>query len=240
MSGAPTPPVIVEAFAISGTKTNPIPTASQVAIDIARASLATGFPDATMTPLASGGKPPYGSDMNGILYMLSAHIVALQAGQPYTFNSTLSTQLTGYAIGAILSSASVPGKYFYNTTAGNTNDPDSVITGWIPFTPTALGNSIVSTAPAAGTFNDVAVAIGTAFLEVTPSGAAIYTGFTAGMDGQLLTVTNLHATNTLTLNKLIGSVAANQLRLPANITLLQYQHITFRYNLALALWIPIS
>lgn len=242
MSGAPTPVLMVEAFAASGAKTNPIPTPTQVGIDPARASLDTGFPPATMTPLTSGGKPPFGTDMNGILYMLSSHIVALQAGQPYTYNATLSTALGGYKLGAILASASVAGRYFYNVLAGNTNDPDSVVTGWVQFSPPATGaTGLQTTAPAAGTFNDVALSTGVGFLDVTPTGAAIYTGFAGGIDGQILVVSNLAAAQTLTLRSLVLSAAGNQLRLAADLTLLTRQTQAFRYTTApaTAVWVPL-
>lgn len=242
MSGAPTPQVIPVAWATSGSKTNPIPATSQIGVTPGRASLPTGFVPLNLTPLASGGIPPFGTDMNGILYAITQHLVALQAGQPYNYNATLSTALTGYAVGAIVASASVAGRYFYNTTAGNTNDPDVTPTNWIQFTPVAASATGLQTAaPAAGTFNDVALNPGVGFLDVTPTGAALYTGFSGGVDGQILVVSNLAASQTLTLRSLVLSAAGNQLRLAADLTLLARQSQTFRYTTSpvTPVWVPL-
>lgn len=242
MSGAPTPPLIPQAWATSGLKTSPIPSASQIPITPGRASYPDGFPPACATPITSGGVPPFETDMNGILFAATSHLVALEAGQPYVFSSTLATALSGYAAGAILASASVAGRYFYNITAGNTNDPDVTPTGWIQFTPAASACTGLQTlAPAAGTFNDIALGTGIGFLDVTPTGAAIYTGFAGGLDGQILVVSNLAAAQTLTLRSLVLSAAGNQLRLAADLTLLARQSQAFRYSTstATAVWIPL-
>ena len=57
-------------FAENGTK-NTIPNASQIAITPGAASYNDGFPPLTRTPVAAGGVPPFGEDMNGILYAMS-------------------------------------------------------------------------------------------------------------------------------------------------------------------------
>lgn len=131
MSGQPTPPLIQEAFAKNA---NPlyISTIPLTTGDPARASFDLGFPPLTMTQIFAGGNPPYGQDMNGILNMLSAHIVAAQAGQPYLFSSTLSTAMGGYAAGAVVGMADGSGLWL-NQTAGNTTDPDGgSAAGWTP------------------------------------------------------------------------------------------------------------
>jgi hypothetical protein len=132
MPGQPTPPLIKKAFANAAAPTyiqNPIPDTT-VATD--RASFDLGFPPLTMTEILAGGKPPWGQDMNGIMNMVTAHIVALQAGQPYLFNSTLSTAMGGYLAGIVLGMADGTGMWI-NTVNGNTTDPDGGSpTGWMP------------------------------------------------------------------------------------------------------------
>lgn len=123
MPGQPTPPLIVEAFAKNAAAPyiqNPIPLSTG---DPARASFDLGFPPQTMTEIFAGGTPPYGQDVNGILFMLSSHIAAQQAGQPYKYSSALSTAMGGYAAGTVLGMADNTGLWL-NSTAGNTSDPD--------------------------------------------------------------------------------------------------------------------
>jgi hypothetical protein len=97
---------------------------------------------------------------------------------------------------------------------------------------------------AAGATNNLALTVGTniGFLDLNPtSGASNLTGIAAQYDGQILVVTNIHAANGVTLNALNGgSLAANQFRLPADITILQYSNVTFRYLSAISLWVPLS
>jgi hypothetical protein len=49
----------------------PIPVDSQIGINAGFASLNDGFPPLTMTPIAAGGVPPFGQDMNGILNQIT-------------------------------------------------------------------------------------------------------------------------------------------------------------------------
>lgn len=237
MSGVPTPPVIVEAFATNGTK-NTIPQPSQVATDIALASLDTGFPAATMEPITSGGKPPYGADMNGILFESTSHDVWQQAGLPYPFNSTLSTYIGGYNVGAVLASVSVPGLMYYNTTANNVNDPDVTLTGWLPFWPAAESTTQALTL-ASGTTHDQAITAGIGFLDITANAAgSTLDGIVAPKYAQLLVISSV-GTGVLTLGARTGSTAANQFRLAAALTFPQWGSQSFRYSLASAIWVPL-
>lgn len=159
MAGQPVPPRFVEAFAIAAGGsyiTIPIPTPSQIGIVAGAASLTDGFPPLTMTELSSGGIPPFGQDVNGILYMISAHTVAVAAGQPYYFDATLATAMGGYKFGAIVARADDHG-FWINRLSGNTNDPDAPgsiapASGWFPgfqigVTPIALTNVNVTLTP---------------------------------------------------------------------------------------------
>lgn len=130
----PTPPLIQQAFganAAPGFIQNPIPVTTP---DPGRASFNLGFPPQTMTEIFAGGTPPFGQDVNGILFMATSHIAALQAGQPYLFSATLAAAMSppGYAVGTVLGMADGTGLWI-NTAAGNMTDPDGgSAAGWMP------------------------------------------------------------------------------------------------------------
>lgn len=132
MPGQPTPPLIQEPFAVNAGASyiqNPIPLTTA---STERASFDQGFPPRTMQEVFAGGTPPYGQDMNGILYMITSHIAALQAGQPYLYSSPLATALGGYANGTLLGMADGTGVWI-NILAGNTTDPDGgSAANWMP------------------------------------------------------------------------------------------------------------
>lgn len=126
---APTPVFIPKAFAqdAGGPFRNTIPLAP---ITTQRASFNLGFPPLTMTPVASGGKPMLGPDMNGILYMMSTHTIYQQTGQPYRYSTDVVGALGGYAVGTLLGSTDGL-TLWYNILAANTNDPDAGGAGWL-------------------------------------------------------------------------------------------------------------
>lgn len=114
-------------WASSGDKnTIPITTSTSGA-----ASFTTGFPPLTMTPKASGGVPPSGKDMNGILYSLSQAIQYEQSGGHFPFSSVFASAVGGYPIGAIVQSTDNSG-FWVNGTANNTTDPEAFGAGWQP------------------------------------------------------------------------------------------------------------
>ena len=116
----------------------------------------------------------------------------------------------------------------------------------------ALGQDLVPVGPTgvasdtpSGTQNDYTVAgqMGSSigFVELTPTTNVILTGLQAGFDGQVVTITNLTGTYTVTLNTLNnGSQAANQFRLPSNLVLAQYVGQTFQYSANIGLWVAWS
>lgn len=124
-------------FANSGPK-NSIPTASQIAITPGAASLTDGFPPLTMTPVAAGGVPPFGQDMNGILFATSAWSRWVAAGAPVSYDATFQTAIGGYPRGAMLVS-SVPGRFWVSTVDNNVTNPNSGGAGWQPFAPSGAG-----------------------------------------------------------------------------------------------------
>lgn len=131
------PGKLVLPFSASGAK-NTIPVASQIGIVAGAASLTDGFPPLTRTPLAAGGVPPSGLDMNGILYELSAILRWANAGAGYVYDGTFAadSNVGGYPKGARVLRSDGLG-YWFNTTDNNTTDPEAAgtapaLAGWVP------------------------------------------------------------------------------------------------------------
>ena len=109
---------------------NTIPVTSQIGITNGRASLADGFPPLTFTPIASGGVPPFGSDMNGILKEITTIQQWQQAGGFFVYDSAFSTIVGGYPKGAILLASSLTGLWI-SSVENNTTNPDTGGAGWV-------------------------------------------------------------------------------------------------------------
>jgi len=243
--GQPTPPLLVEAFALNATecspgapvaggKTYPFPTPSQVSVVNGAASLNDGFPALTMTDPTEGGVPPFGVDMNGILYYLSAYICAAWAGQLPQFNATLAEAMDGYAIGAVVQQAANPTETWTNTIAGNASNPDTGTpgdAGWISSTPlyssAALtgSNDVVLPGP-----SDYVIAVNTSSAEAT------FTGFVAQRDGQRVTFI-ANGANGIMFDKLTGSMAANQIQASGNTGVAGGDSITIQYSAGFGKWL---
>lgn len=153
-------------FADSGTK-NTIPVASQIGVKPGAASFTDGFPPLTMTPLAAGGVPPYGADINGILNFLSAAVRWSQAGGSYPFDSAFAAAVGGYPKGARVLSADGTGAW-RSISDNNTTDPDEGGAGWVAAASVGLvGNASnlrcsLTSAAASATFTADEVIVGTA------------------------------------------------------------------------------
>lgn len=128
------PKLLPVPFANSGSKQD-IPVASQIGVEGGRASYTDGFPPLTRTPIAAGGIPPFGTDFNGVLNDITSAIRWAQAGGGYGYDSTFSSGVSGYPVGARLANSTGDG-YWLNTVDGNTNNPEtaaaSPLTGWVP------------------------------------------------------------------------------------------------------------
>ena len=109
-----------------------VPQASQIAITPGAASLTDGFPPVTFLSPLAGGVPPFGNDMNGILNQITAWLRWGQAGGPVRYSAAFQTAIGGYPSGAIVQSATVPGKLWCSTTENNVTNPDTGGAGWIP------------------------------------------------------------------------------------------------------------
>lgn len=239
MSGVPTPQYpIVEPFGTAAINpadiTLPIPVPTQVGILVGAASFEDGFPPATRTDPELGGVPPYGQDMNGVLFMVTAYCAMVQAGQIVPFNAAVATAITGYKVGAKVASATTPGRVWTNYLDGNTNDPDTVDTGW------AAGDPLYGiSAPAAGTYNNVVLPGASDYaLDInTAAGNVVHTGFVAQRNGQRVTLSNTGA-NLYTIDTLTGSAVNNQVRgIPGGLTLVQFQSAVVEYFATLNKWL---
>lgn len=241
------PDAMVEPFganAAPGSIQYPIQTATQLPANPGRASLNDGFPPANFLPTAAGGVPVAGQDMQGILFWITAYLVALQAGLLPAYDAGFSTFNGGYPINAQLQKATGIGVWT-NLVAGNTSDPDTGGGGWLDGVPAGAGylDDVLTT----GSHNNLAPAgfdASVVFLDLDiTAGNATVTGLAGGSDGQLVTITPIGSsgTNTLTLTSLdTASAAANRFRLSTSIILTRYVPQTLRYSSTLDLWIPVS
>lgn len=112
----------------------PIPTASQIGVTNGAASLTDGFPPLNFQSVASGGVPPRGKDMNGILYEITGWNRWQQAGGPIQYDAGFSTAIGGYPAGAVLMS-NPAGVYWLSTVNNNTSNPDAAGAGWVHLMP---------------------------------------------------------------------------------------------------------
>lgn len=119
----------------SGTyKLVPIPTASQIGVTNGAASMTDGFPPLNFQSVASGGVPPRGKDMNGILFEVTGWQRWQQAGGPIQYDAAFAAAIGGYPVGAVLMSNPI-GLLWLCTVDDNTADPDVAGAGWSPLMP---------------------------------------------------------------------------------------------------------
>lgn len=149
LAGIPTRFNIPWANAAGGSFIRPIPQASQIGIQNGAASLTDGFPPLTFQPVASGGVPPFGEDMNGILNQITLWNQWQAAGGAVLFDGIFATAVGGYPKGAVLQSTTA-NLQWYNTTDGNVTDPDGGgPVGWLALGPKGIqrqgGNYAVAT-----------------------------------------------------------------------------------------------
>lgn len=123
------PKRLTRAFAEEGLKNN-IPDVVTESTAANAATYKNGFPAVTMTPIAVGGQPPSGKDMNGVLYELSSHIAYMNKGGQYKFDADFCEEIGGYDIGAIVLSDDGMTEYI-NTVANNKTNPNTTSSvGW--------------------------------------------------------------------------------------------------------------
>lgn len=123
-----TPTQIDVPFADLGTRTA-IPAAANNTTG--RAGYDLGFPPINSTPKVAGGIPPFGSDMNGILYDITVAEQFIQAGGSWPYDSAFATSIGGYPLGALVQRSDNSG-FWRNTLDGNTTDPNAGGANWQP------------------------------------------------------------------------------------------------------------
>ena len=130
MQLADSPRKVALAFAENGDK-DTIPEDSSVSPG--RASMNDGFPPETRQPVGSGGIPPNGLDMNGILYYLSLLNRWQSAGGGFVYDSVFAndSDVGGYPKGAILLRSGGDG-FWLNLVDDNVSNPDTGGANWQP------------------------------------------------------------------------------------------------------------
>lgn len=101
--------------------------------DPTRASQSLGFPPLTMQPPESGGVPPQGEDFNGAMNQVARLVWWMMAGGALPFDNAWATNaaIGGYPQGGVVASADLQGEWI-SAADNNTNNPDTVGTGWVP------------------------------------------------------------------------------------------------------------
>ena len=242
MAGQAQPPRLVEPFAVNATdctqaapiaggKTFPFPVASQQSVLNGAASLNDGFVPLNMTDPTAGGVPPFGIDMNGILFIVSSWAAFFAAGQYPTYDATLQTAMGGYASGARIQQAANPAAFWTSIVNGNMTDPDTGGAGWV-----SSVTLYAASAPAAGTYaNTVPPTPSDMLLDYDcTAGNITLQGFVGQRNGQKLTLRKTDATaNVLTVAALVGA-AGNQLQAVGDYALgQQYADVTIQWNQAI-------
>jgi hypothetical protein len=118
--------------AAGGAYIRTVPVASQIGIADGAASFTDGFVPDNFTPVAGGGVPPFGQDMNGALNAITSWDQWLQAGGAIGYDATFSAAIGGYPKNCVLSSNVAPGVQWYSTVDNNLTNPDDPLTssGW--------------------------------------------------------------------------------------------------------------
>lgn len=109
-----------------------VPVASQITITPGVPSLTDGYVPLNATPIAGGGIPPFMQYTNGLFKQITQWVQWQNAGGLVKFDATFSGQIGGYPAGALVLSSATSSLLWLNTVDNNTNNPDSVSTGWLP------------------------------------------------------------------------------------------------------------
>jgi len=133
-------PMFPEAWGVSADAQYiqfPIPASTN---DTGRASLALGFPPATMTPPEAGGSYPFGADVNGGFRMCSTAARNYESGIVPAYSATYSNDIGGYPLGAVVADASTNGAFWVSTTDDNLTTPGASGASWVSlFAPVQQG-----------------------------------------------------------------------------------------------------
>ncbi len=145
-----------------------IPTASQIGVNAGYASLTDGFVPLNMTDINVGGIPPFGQDMNGILYAATSAIQWLQAGQRPIYNSQFAIDIGGYPQKAVLGNSA--GTYLWTSTAdSNLTNPDAAgatFTGSIAGTVLTVSGGVSGTVTVGQILSGTGISAGTQIISL--------------------------------------------------------------------------
>lgn len=140
-SGAPVQLITPFAQGATGSLINNVPLVPFGGQPAGQVAYSTGFTITNFTAIASGGVPPWGADMNGLLFNATEAQIYAQAGYVYPFNATFSTGVGGYPKGGRVAMTSGLGLWI-STADSNTTNPDTAANaGWVA----ALANQGAST-----------------------------------------------------------------------------------------------
>ncbi len=134
MKSSGIPDRLPNAFAHSGDRNDIADTSTTASLADGQATYDVGFPPLTRTAIASGGIPPSGLDVNGVLYDVTNKLQWHDAGGGYPFDAAFSNGIGGYPKGAVVPSSDLTG-YWLNTTDANGTNPEGTaasVTGWVP------------------------------------------------------------------------------------------------------------
>lgn len=120
------PKFLQKAFAQDGGRQD-VPISGDTSLG--RATYETGFAAINRIPIEAGGIPPFGTDMNGVLYDVSAAIQYLQSGHEFPFDAVFAASIGGYGVGAVVSDSSDKSLLWVNGTNANSAFPS----GWSSF-----------------------------------------------------------------------------------------------------------
>ncbi len=118
-------------FAINAAAQNVTATLPDTTTVPGRASLQVGFPPETFQPVAAGGTPPFGQDMNKLFQQLSSWARWQAAGAPIVFDGTFGPLIGGYPKGACITKQDLSNYYWLNTVDNNTSNPETGGAGWL-------------------------------------------------------------------------------------------------------------
>ncbi len=107
------------------------PQASQIGVQNGAASFNDGFVPLNFTPVATGGVPPFGQDMNGVLSVITQWLQWQQMGGPIFYDAAFSASIGGYPNGAVLRSTANYELSWLSTTDNNTSNPDTGGANWL-------------------------------------------------------------------------------------------------------------
>lgn len=154
-----------------------VPQTSQINITPGAASFTDGFPPLNFSPVGSGGIPPFGQDVNGILRAITAWQQWVQAGDAaITYDSAFSSSIGGYPAGAFLASTTYAGGFWVSIVDNNTTNPDAGGTGWVPLGSLRAARIVTTSGVFSMNVNDYAIGLNRTVAPATssstlPSGA---------------------------------------------------------------------